>query len=76
MIVPNCHVKRLRTRAYTLATGATVQEVDGIDTASGFMDLSGTVAGNPNRRPLVRALQPAPTKRASGTAQRGNVPNG
>src|SRR5215467_3693576 len=25
MIVPYCHVKRLRTRAYTLATGATVQ---------------------------------------------------
>ena len=53
MIVPNCHVKGLRTRAYTVATGATVQEVDGIDTGSGFIDLSGTVAGNPNRRPLV-----------------------
>lgn len=53
MIVPNCHVKRLRTRKYTLATGAAVQEVDGIDTGNGFIDLSGTIAGNPNRQPLV-----------------------
>jgi hypothetical protein len=30
MIVTNCHVKGLRTRTYTLATGATVREVDGI----------------------------------------------
>jgi hypothetical protein len=53
MIVPNCHVKRITTRSYTLATGATVQEVIGIDTSNGFIDLSGTVAGNTNRRPLV-----------------------
>jgi choline dehydrogenase-like flavoprotein len=53
MIVPNCHVKRLRTRAYTLATGAIVQEVDRIETSNDFIDLSGTVAGNANRRPLV-----------------------
>jgi choline dehydrogenase-like flavoprotein len=53
MIVPNCHVKRLRTRSYTLATGITVQEADGIDTAQGFMDLAGPVSGNTNRRPVV-----------------------
>ncbi len=56
MIVPKCHVKRLRTRTYTLATGATVQEVDGIDTGNGFLDLSGTAAG---RRPLVVLAQGA-----------------
>jgi hypothetical protein len=55
MIVPNCHVKRLRTRAYTLASGAVVQEVDGIETSNDFIDLSGTIAGNTNRRPLVVA---------------------
>ncbi len=53
MIVPNCHVKRLRTRTYTLATGVTVQEVDGIDTGNGFIDLTGPIAGNANRRPVV-----------------------
>ena len=53
MIVPNCHVKRLRTRTYTLGTGTTVQEVDGIDTANGFIDLTGPISGNPNRRPVV-----------------------
>jgi hypothetical protein len=53
MIVPNCHVKRLRTRTYTLGTGATVQEVDGIDTGNGFIDLTGPIGGNPNRRPVV-----------------------
>jgi hypothetical protein len=53
MIVPNCHVKRLRTRTYTLGTGATVQEVDGIDTGNGFIDLTGPISGNPNRRPVV-----------------------
>jgi Domain of Unknown Function (DUF1080)/GMC oxidoreductase len=53
MIVPNCHVKRLRTRTYTLGTGATVQEVDGIDTSNGFIDLTGPISGNPNRRPVV-----------------------
>src|SRR5260370_37282647 len=30
MIVPDCHVKGLRTRSYTVATGATVHEIDGI----------------------------------------------
>lgn len=58
MIVPYCHVKRLRTRSYTLATGAVVQEVDGIevrgrDTGDTFIDLTGTIAGNSNRRPMV-----------------------
>jgi hypothetical protein len=53
MIVPNCHVKRLTTRTYTLATGVAVQEVIGIDTSSGLIDLSGSIAGNGNRRPVV-----------------------
>jgi choline dehydrogenase-like flavoprotein len=53
MIVPNCHVKSLRTRTYTLATGATVDEVDGIDTGDGFLDLSGPIESNTNRRPVV-----------------------
>src|SRR5260370_5215782 len=53
MIVPNCHVKRLMTRTYTLATGAVVQEVIGIDTGNGPLDLSGVIAGNVNRRPVV-----------------------
>ena len=53
MIVPNCHVKSLRTRTYTLATGAVVREIDGIDTGTGFIDLSGSIAGNVNRRPQV-----------------------
>ena len=75
MIVPNCHVKRLRTRAYTLATGATVQEVDGIDTASGFMDLSGTVAGNANRRPLVVLAAGAIESARLALLSAGNVPN-
>jgi choline dehydrogenase-like flavoprotein len=53
IIVPNCHVKRLMTRTYTLATGAAVQEVVGIDTGNGPLDLSGPVASNINRRPAV-----------------------
>lgn len=53
MIVPNCHVKQLTTRSYTLATGVTVEEVVGIDTNQGFIDLSGTIGGNGNRRPVV-----------------------
>jgi len=53
MIVPNCHVKSLTTRTYTLATGSAVQEVVGVNTSSGFVDLSGTVSGNANRRPVV-----------------------
>jgi Domain of Unknown Function (DUF1080)/GMC oxidoreductase len=58
MIVTDCHVKGLRTRTYTLATGATVQEVDGIwvrskDTGDDFLDLSSGVQNNPQRRPMV-----------------------
>jgi hypothetical protein len=58
MIVSDCHVKGLRTRSYTVATGATVQEIDGIfvrskDTGDDFLDLSGAVQGNTQRRPIV-----------------------
>src|SRR5262249_3971489 len=58
MIVANCHVKGLRTRSYTVATGATVQEIDGIfvrskDSGDDFLDLSGPVQGNGQRRPVV-----------------------
>jgi choline dehydrogenase-like flavoprotein len=53
MIVPNTHVKSLRTRMYTVATGAVVREVDGIDTGSGFIDLTSSIGGNSNRRPQV-----------------------
>lgn len=53
MIVPNCHVMRVRTRTYTLATGATVEEVVGIDTNQGPLDLSSPIDGNVNRRPIV-----------------------
>jgi Domain of Unknown Function (DUF1080)/GMC oxidoreductase len=58
MIVPNCHVKGLRTRTYMVATGSTVQEVDGIfvrskDTGDDFLDLSGPVQNNGQRRPVV-----------------------
>jgi len=53
MIVPNCHVTRVRTRTYTLATGATVEEVARIDTNQGPLDLSLAISGNANRRPVV-----------------------
>ena len=58
MVVPDCHVKSLRTRNYTVATGAAVQEIDGIfvrskDTGDDFIDLSAPVQGNLNRRPVV-----------------------
>ena len=58
MIVTDCHVKGLRTRTYTVATGVTVQEVDGIyvrskDTGDDFLDLSGAVQGNSQRRPII-----------------------
>ncbi|ACL57223.1 protein of unknown function DUF1080 [Methylobacterium nodulans ORS 2060] len=53
MIVPNCHVTRLATRPYTLATGAVVQEVIRIDTGNGSLDLSTPINGNVNRRPIV-----------------------
>jgi hypothetical protein len=77
MIVPNCHVKGLRTRSYTLASGATVQEVDGIDTALGFIDLSGPIEGNVNRRPLVVLAMGAieSARMALLAAQSGGVRN-
>jgi hypothetical protein len=58
MIAANCHVKGLRTRTYTVATGATVQEIDGVfvrskDGGDDFLDLSGPVQGNGQRRPVV-----------------------
>ena len=58
MIVTDCHVKGLHTRTYTVATGGTVKEVDGIavhskDTGDDFLDLSGTVQNNAQRRPTV-----------------------
>jgi choline dehydrogenase-like flavoprotein len=53
MIVPNCHVMGLGTRNYVLGTGATVQEVIGVDTNLGPIDLSGPIMGNASRRPVV-----------------------
>src|SRR5260370_2518155 len=49
MIVPNCHVMRLTTRSYTLATRVTVQEVIRIDTHNGFIYLSPSIPGHPHR---------------------------
>ena len=50
--------QRAADRSYTLATGATVQEIDGIfvrskDTGDDFLDLSGAVQGNTQRRSMV-----------------------
>jgi hypothetical protein len=75
MIVPNCHVKRLRTRSYTLATGATVQEVDGIDTGDGFLDLTAPIAGNTNRRPAVILAMGAIESARLALVSVGAVPN-
>jgi hypothetical protein len=76
MIVPNCHVKGLSTRAYTLATGAEVREVVGIDTGGGPIDLSGSIDGNPNRRPVVvLALGAIESARMAKFALGGTVPN-
>jgi hypothetical protein len=76
MIVPNCHVKRLTTRAYTLATGVTVQEVIGVDTSAGFIDLSGQIAGNPNRRPVVVLALGAIESARMALVSVPGVPNG
>lgn len=75
MIVPNCHVKRLATRTYILATGAVVQEVIGIDTSDGFIDLTGTIAGNPNRRPVVVLAMGAIESARMALLSAGGVPN-
>src|SRR5262245_49346784 len=75
MIVPNCHVKSLRTRTYTLATGATVQEVDGVDTGDGFIDLTGPISGNSNRRPVVVLAMGAIESARLALLSIGGVPN-
>jgi choline dehydrogenase-like flavoprotein len=75
MIVPNCHVKSLRTRTYTLATGASVQEVDGVDTSNGFIDLSGAIAGNLNRRPKVVLAAGAIESARLALVSVSNIPN-
>src|SRR5262249_23462952 len=75
MIVPNCHVRRLTTRSYTLATGATVQEVIGIDTNQGFIDLSPSIAGNTNRRPVVILAMGAIESARLALLSVGSAPN-
>jgi hypothetical protein len=79
MIVPNCHVKRLTTRTYTLATGAAVQEVIGIDVNDGTtdrpIDLTSPIAGNPNRRPMVILAMGAIESARMALFSVGNVPN-
>jgi choline dehydrogenase-like flavoprotein len=75
MIVPKCHVKSLRTRTYTVATGAVIQEIDGIDTGDGFIDLTAPIGGNVNRRPqIVLALGAIESARLALLAV-GNGPN-
>ena len=76
MIVPNCHVKRLMTRSYTLATGVTVQEVSGIDTSSGPLDLTTPIQGNANRRPMVILAMGAIESARIALNSVGTVPNG
>jgi choline dehydrogenase-like flavoprotein len=75
MIVPNCHVKSLRTRTYTLATGAGVQEIDGIDTGDGLLDLTGAIDGDPNRRPVVILAAGAIESARLALLSVGGVPN-
>ena len=75
MIVPNCHVKRLRTRTYTLGTGATVQEVDGVDTGNGFIDLTSPISGNSNRRPVVVLAMGAVESARLALLSASGVPN-
>jgi hypothetical protein len=76
MIVPNCHVKRLATRTYTLATGLTVQEVIGIDTSNGPIDLSAPIMGNSNRRPVVILALGAIESARMALVSVSGVPNG
>jgi hypothetical protein len=76
MIVANCHVKRLITRTYTLATGVTVEEVSGIDTANGPIDLSAPIQGNVNRRPVVVLAMGAIESARMALNSVGAVPNG
>jgi choline dehydrogenase-like flavoprotein len=76
MIVANCHVKRLLTRTYTLATGVTVEEVSGIDTANGSIDLSAPIQGNVNRKPVVVLAMGAIESARMALNSVGAVPNG
>jgi hypothetical protein len=76
MIVPNCHVKRLMTRSYTLATGVTVQEVSGIDISNGPLDLTAPIQGNANRRPMVVLAMGAVESALMALNSVGTVPNG
>src|SRR5207249_810223 len=75
VIVPKCHVTRLRTRTYTLASGGIVQEVDGIDTGDAFLDLTGPIAGNSNRRPMVVLAMGAIESARLAALSVGGVPN-
>lgn len=70
MIVTKCHVKRLVTRPYVLATGVSVQEVVGVDTSDGFVDLSQT-----GRRPVVVLAMGAIESARVALASCGFVPN-
>src|SRR5262249_12293296 len=75
IIVPNCHVKSLRTRTYTLGTGATVQEVDGIDTGNGFIDVTAPISGHSNRRPVVGLAMGAIESARLALLSAGGAPN-
>jgi hypothetical protein len=70
MIVPNCHVKRIVTRPYILATGATVEEVVAIDTSDGPVDLS-----QAGRRPVVVLTMGAIESARMAMVSVGGVPN-
>jgi hypothetical protein len=76
MIVPNCHVKRMFTRSYGVATGATVQEVIGLDTGNGTLDLSGPILGNGNRKPVVVLALGAIESARLALLSVAGVPNG
>jgi len=71
MIVPNCHVKRFVTRSYVLATGATVEEITGLDTSDGPVNLSQT-----GRRPVVVLAMGAIESARVAMASAGGVQNG
>src|SRR5262249_56441820 len=60
----------------TLATGVTVEEVSGIDTANGSIDLSAPIQGNVNRRPVVVLAIGAIESARMALNSVGAVPNG
>ena len=70
MIVPNCHVKQILTRPYLLATGTTVEEVVGIDTSDGLVDIS-----QAGRRPVVVLAMGAIESARMAIVSAGDVPN-